>query len=183
MSITLPSMQALFFATLLINFVVLLVLAAVFLLVSKVSSESKHFSHEEKQLNKRVARKIEDEAGEKLDKMIKLTADNLEREIKAQLTKLVDKAEAESREMTLFVARQEEAIVKESQLMVANIVAKAEKEAEVYRQNQIDKVSSQINSIVASAAKDVLGRSISITEHEDLVSQALERAKKDKFFI
>jgi F0F1-type ATP synthase membrane subunit b/b' len=134
-------------------------------------------------MRNRVAKKIEEEAGEKLDKMIAAAAVNLEREIRVQLTKLMDRAGAESREMTQFVANQEEAIVKESQLMVANIVAKAEKEAEVYRQNQIDKVSSQINSIVSSAAKDVLGRSISISEHEDLVSQALERAKKDKFFI
>lgn len=182
MNLTLPSIQVLFFATLLVNIAFLIILAALFILISKISHESKHHVHEDHLLNKRVAKKIEEEAGEKLDKMIAATAENLEREIRVQISKLVDRADAESREMTQFVANQEEAIVKESQMMVANIVAKAEKEADVYRQNQIDKVSGQINSIVSSAAKDVLGRSISITEHEDLVSQALERAKKDKFF-
>ncbi len=182
MTFTLPSMQVLFFATLLINLAVLLILAAVVILITKISHESKHSTHEERLLNKHVAKKIEEMAADKLDKMIASTAEALEREIRVQLTKLVDRADSESREMTQFVANQEEAIVRESQMMVANIVAKAEKEADVYRQNQIDKVSGQINSIVSSAAKDVLGRSISISEHEDLVSQALERAKKDKFF-
>ena len=176
-------MQALFVATLLINLAVLVILAAIFLLISKASHESKNLTHDERQMHKRVAKKIEEEAGEKLDAMIKLSSENLEREIRSQLTKLVDRADAQSREMTQFVAKQEEAIVRESQLMVANIVVKAEKEAEVYRQNQIDKVSAQINSIVASAAKEVLGRAISLSEHEDMVRQALEKAKKDKFFI
>lgn len=182
MNLTLPSIQVLFFATLLVNVAFLIILAALFLLISKISHDSKHHAHDDHLLNKHVAKKIEEEAGEKLDKMITAAAESLEREIRVQLTKLVDRADSQSREMTQFVANQEEAIVKESQVMVANIVAKAEKEADVYRQNQIDKVSGQINSIVSSAAKDVLGRSISISEHEDLVSQALERAKKDKFF-
>ncbi len=182
MNIPLPSIQVLFFATLLVNVAFLIILAALFLLISKISHDSKHHAHDDHLQNKHVAKKIEEEAAEKLDKMISLTSENLEREIREQLSKLVDRAEAESREMTQFVASQEEAIVKESQAMVANIVAKAEKEADVYRQNQIDKVAGQINSIVSSAAKDVLGRAISISEHEDLVSQALERAKKDKFF-
>jgi len=182
MNIALPTIQVLFFATLLVNIAFLIILAAVLVLISKISHELKHHDHEEHFLNKQIAKKIQENASEKLDKMVAKAAENLEREIRGQLSKLVDRAEAESHEMTQFVASQEEAIVKESQAMVANIVAKAEKEADIYRQNQIDKVASQINSIVSSAAKDVLGRAISISEHEDLVSQALERAKKDKFF-
>lgn len=162
-----------------------LLLAATLYLISKISRIEKLVSDEgklERHTNRLIGKKIDKEASEKIDKFINTAYEHLELEIDKQIKSISDRASAQAEEMTNFVKDQQESIVKETQLMVANIVLKAQKEAEEYRANQIDRVESQISSIVAVAAKEVLGRVVTVTEQEDLVKQALEKAKKDRFF-
>ena len=52
-----------------------------------------------------------------------------------------------------------------------------------YKKNRLIQVDEQVRDIVFRAAKEVIGRSISFSEHEDLVNKALERAKKEKIFV
>lgn len=132
--------------------------------------------------NTRIAKKVEEQAAKRIEEVITKMTQNVQGQIRGELDKLVDTAQKEAAELSDFVKKEQSIVLKESQLMVANIVAKAEKDAEEYRQAQIDKLSTQVNSIVASAAREILGRSISTDEHENLVSQALEKAKKNKFF-
>lgn len=78
---------------------------------------------------------------------------------------------------------QQKAMVREIQYLVANKFAKVQKELEEYRNSQLKKIDAQIYLIIFEASREVLGRSISRGEHEELVRKALERAKKDRFFL
>ena len=57
-----------------------------------------------------------------------------------------------------------------------------EKELEQYKKDGLARIDEDLNRIVLEAARDVLGRSISLSEHEELVRSALEKAKKKRFF-
>lgn len=150
--------------------------------LSKIDDTSGDILKADRRSNRLIAKKVKDEMGDKIDKFLKTANEQFAKKIDEQISTLSQSANTQALEITKFVKDQQSAVMKESQLMIANIVLEAQKEAEEYRKQQIERLESQINTIVASAAREVLGRMISITEHEDLVKQALERAKKAKFF-
>ena len=51
-----------------------------------------------------------------------------------------------------------------------------------YKKEKLKRVDKAINEIVISVAKIVIGRSLNIKEHNELVLRALEEAKKEGFF-
>ena len=136
----------------------------------------------DKKINKRISKKIEDLATKKIDDVIRATGARLEEELKKHFLELSNFAAEESNAMGKFIIKQQEAITKESQYHVANMLLKAEKEVAAYKQTKLNEADQQIRDIVFRAAREVIGRSISFTEHEDLVNKALERAKKEKIF-
>lgn len=134
-------------------------------------------------IRRRVSKKIEQLATERLDEVIKKTSTKLETELRKHFSDLAEFAANESNEMGKFIIKQQEAITKESQYHVANMLIKSEKEVEEYKKNRLAQIDEQVRDIVFRAAKEVIGRSISFSEHEDLVNKALERAKKEKIFL
>lgn len=53
---------------------------------------------------------------------------------------------------------------------------------ESYKKEQLQIVDAQVNSIIQKVAKDVIGKTLSVSEHEDLVLEALDEAKKEGVF-
>jgi F0F1-type ATP synthase membrane subunit b/b' len=53
---------------------------------------------------------------------------------------------------------------------------------EAYKQNQLKRVNEQINKIIVQVVREVLGRSITTTDHEQLILESLEQAKKEGVF-
>lgn len=51
-----------------------------------------------------------------------------------------------------------------------------------YRTEQLIKVDEQIYQILQNVAEKVLGTTLSLDEHQDLIIQALERAKRENIF-
>ena len=51
-----------------------------------------------------------------------------------------------------------------------------------YRKEKLKRVDKSINEIILMVAKHVIGRSINLKEHNELVIRALEEAKKEGFF-
>ena len=120
-----------------------LLFASVLYLISKISKIEKLVLDEgklDRHTNRLIGKKIDKEASEKIDKFINTAYEHLELEIDKQIKSISDKASAQAEEMTDFIKDQQESIVKETQLMVANVVLKAQKDAEVYRTNQIDRL-------------------------------------------
>lgn len=51
-----------------------------------------------------------------------------------------------------------------------------------YKKDKLQRVDNVINEIIVSVAKSVIGRSLNIKEHNELVLKALDEAKKEGFF-
>lgn len=59
---------------------------------------------------------------------------------------------------------------------------RAQKEIENYKTGRIDKIDKEISTVVSVISKDVLGKTITPREHEEIILEALENAKKDGLF-
>lgn len=60
---------------------------------------------------------------------------------------------------------------------------KKQKEIEDYKLQRLKAIDENINKIIARVSQEVLGKAIPLDEHERLVIEALERAKKEEVFI
>ena len=98
------------------------------------------------------------------------------------MEKLATEAEVRNEQMTKFIQDQQSGVVRESQFLIAKSLEKINRELDQYRKNRLVEVDDQVRQIILSAAREVLGRSISLSEHEQLVREALDKAKKDKVF-
>lgn len=58
----------------------------------------------------------------------------------------------------------------------------AKKEVEVYRKEELEKIDSGIYEFLGKLSKLVLGKAISLSDHEDLIEKSLEKAKKEGVF-
>jgi flagellar biosynthesis/type III secretory pathway protein FliH len=163
----------------LITFVLVLVLS---LKIRKNSADEEKFLVWDKHLREDLSKKIEELAISTISGITGDSAKRLEDEVQKFIRELTDLSDEKSREIAAYVQKAEQEQVKESQFFVANMLSKAEKEVEEYKKNKISKVDEQIREIVISAAREVIGRAISLSEHEDLVNKALEKAKKDQIF-
>lgn len=59
-------------------------------------------------------------------------------------------------------------------------LAQADKEIETYKQEQFKEVQEKIYRVIGEISKKTIGRSIDVSTHEELVMNALEKARKDK---
>lgn len=58
----------------------------------------------------------------------------------------------------------------------------AKKEIENYKKEELQKIESGIYVLLEKMSKLVLGKALSLTEHEDLIEKSLEKAKKEGLF-
>jgi len=60
--------------------------------------------------------------------------------------------------------------------------AEVEKEIENYKAEELKKIDDKIYTLLEKVAKEVLGKALSLSEHENLITKALEKAKKESVF-
>lgn len=58
----------------------------------------------------------------------------------------------------------------------------AKKDIDAYKQNQLDMMDAKIYEILETVSKLVLGKTINLSEHEALIIESLEKAKKEAIF-
>ena len=58
----------------------------------------------------------------------------------------------------------------------------SKKEIENYKKEQIEKFDTQIYGMLEKISKLVLGKTLSLSDHENLIQQSLEKAKKEGLF-
>jgi hypothetical protein len=63
-----------------------------------------------------------------------------------------------------------------------NLLANLEKEVESYKQQKIRRIDQASHVIVQQVAQEVLNKSLSLDDHQNLVIQSLEKAKKEGIF-
>lgn len=162
-----------------INLAVLILLAVIYFKVAKGKADK---SFLDRRYKGRIANKVEKEAAEKLSKILDAYSLTLENQTKENFQRLTDLAAKSGKDLADFIKKQEEAIVKESQYLVATNVVKMEQEMEKYRQNQIKKLDSRINTVIGEVAKQVLGKAVDLKSHQDLIIEALNKAKAENLF-
>lgn len=151
--------------------------------VKKTSNAQEDTVISDKKTQAELSLKIAEAAVGRINEITRGSSIRIEDAVKKFADDMARLAQEKSKEIGDFIEKQEQDQVKESQFFVANSLVKIEKEVEEYRKNKLEKVDEQIRQIVLSAAREVIGRAISLSEHEDLVSKALERAKKDQLFV
>ncbi|MEK7581364.1 MAG: hypothetical protein AAB512_03715 [Patescibacteria group bacterium] len=164
-----------------VGFLTMMLVVFVIFRLNKINSEDAALGVN-KIIQEKVNRQIEELIQQKVEAIFKTASTKVDAEVNQFIADITKLAQAKAGEIAGFVEKAGQEQVHESQFFVANMLSKVEKEVEVYKKNKMIKVDEEIRQIVLSAAREVIGRAISLSEHEDLVSKALERAKKDKIF-
>ena len=63
-----------------------------------------------------------------------------------------------------------------------NLLVNLEKEIETYKTAKMHRIEQASNGIVQKVAQEILNKSLSLEDHQNLVIKSLERAKKDGLF-
>lgn len=164
-----------------VSFLTLILVAFAIFKLSRINSEEKAIGAN-RVIQEKVNREIEELIEQKVEAIFKTASIKVDAEVNQFIADITKLSQAKAGEIAGFVEKAGQEQVHESQFFVANMLSKVEKEVEGYKKNKMTKVDEEIRQIVLSAAREVIGRAISLSEHEDLVSKALERAKKDKIF-
>jgi len=162
-----------------INLTVLVMAVVIYFRVAKGKTDKNLL---DRRYKGKIAAKVEKEAAEKLSKILDAYSLALSNQTKENFQKMTDLAVKSGKDLADFIKKQEEAIVKESQYLVATNVVKMEKEMENYRQNQIKKLDAKINTVLTDVAKQVLGKAVDLKSHQDLIIEALNKAKAENLF-
>jgi len=166
-----------------LSFISLVLLSYLFFQMRSLLRQQNEIILMDNRIRVRASKQIQKLATERLNDLVGKTMAKMEAELKKHFSDLADYTATQSNEMGKFIIKQQEAMNQESQLYVAKMHLGAEKEIEVYKQERLKKLDEQLRDIIFKAAREVIGRSISFSEHEDLVNKALENAKKEKLFV
>lgn len=162
--------------------VVLLVAAAIYFKIKKTQENELGAKDVDRNFREELSKKIEETALKRLGEITKESSVRIEESVKMFSEEMAKLAQQKSLEIGAFIEKQQQEQVKESQFFVANSLSRVENDVAEYKKNKMAKIDLEIRQIVLSAAREVIGRAISLSEHEDLVSKSLERAKKDQIF-
>lgn len=136
----------------------------------------------ENDLKKRIEQYVAKVARDELSKMVegyKIALESNNREI---IESLKTVAEGQITTLSSFIRSQEEIIAKQSEHVIGEIVKKAQADLDDYKKSQFDVIDLRVSEAVESLSRDILGRVITRDEHEQLVWDALQKAKKQGIF-
>lgn len=163
------------------NFTIGVVVVLQYMRLKKISSSLKSkIAHG--RLPKSVTKRIEKKIEEEIAKILADYSKSLNLEAKKYATIVGDLTTKQGRDLSAFIAQQQKSITSETQYLVANHVVRVEKELDIYKQDRLKAIDTHVNKLVSEVARKVLGKTIDISTHEELVKEALERAKEENFF-
>ena len=106
--------------------------------------------------------------------------------MKADTQKMVETVLNETRvEIDSFTSTMKEGTVqaqKQFETKLHEEFSKALANIDTYRNDQLSLIERSINRIIIKVTKDVLGEAVSVTDHEKLIFDSLERARKEEIF-
>lgn len=88
-------------------------------------------------------------------------------------------------EIKNFISSMEELTVSSEKLVKKKIdtdYLTVKKEIESYKAEELKKIDQEIYELLEKVSKLVLGKALSLSEHEDLIEKSLEKAKKEGMF-
>ena len=165
-------------SALLLNVILTLLVLLVVAKTQKIyNSSNKPSTHHSPKLSKNFEKKLEAE----VEKLIEGSKKSLDAKLSLYFQTLVDDAARKGADLSAFIEKQQETIVKETQLFAARDIDKLKQDLEKYRSDKFAQIDQQVKVMVTDVAKQVLGKVIDVSTHENLVKDALERAKKEGF--
>jgi hypothetical protein len=99
----------------------------------------------------------------------------LNREVSSQTKKKVE-------ELIPDLQKQLEQVPKMVEEKLGQELSRVDRQVEVYKQEKLKQVDSQIYQVINDVARATISRSVDISAHEELVMEALEKAKKENIF-
>lgn len=169
-------------AVLFLNLLILGLVAMIVLRFQRINLGSKLSQISNTRFKGRIAKNVEKEASARVAELIKVFSESLEQYSKKHFEAVSETTLKYSRELAAFMKQQEETIAKESQYLTATNVLKMEKEMEAVKAKRIEELEQKIGIIVSEVSKQVLGRALDLKTHQQLVMEALEKAKAENLF-
>src|SRR4030043_1100286 len=151
-----------------------LLIISVFLLLTKlkkINSIIQKGPTVNRRINTKAAKCLEEKANEEFSKIVISYKKSLDAGLKKCFSDLADAASKQNRDLAVFCENQQKAITSETQYLVANNVVKVENEIENYRKDRIAAIDKQVTSAVNNLAKEILGKTIDLSTHEELVRE------------
>jgi len=181
MDIFLP-IEAIIIGSLVLNVLLLVLVFAVLLRIFRLGKKSDDHLKSDRRSHKRISKKLDDEISKEVNKILAQVENRVERSITAQVNNFSKQGSESLKNLAKFTQIHQESMTHESQILIANSMKKLEEDIEAYRKSEFEKINKLIYSMITSAAKDVLGKTLNPSEHEKLVEKAFERAKQNNFF-
>ena len=161
--------------TLALNIILAFLVLIAILKIAKIPLVKKPESAKNAKLTKKLEIRLEGE----VEKLIAAAGRRIDAKLAEYFQTLVDDAARKGTELAAFIEKAQGAIVKETQFLVARDIAKLQEDLQKYRADKFARIDQQVKDMVYEIAKQVLGKAIDVSTHEDLVKAALERAKKE----
>ena len=168
-------MAALLVLTLASNIILAFLVLIAILKIVKIPLAKKPESAKNTRLTKKFEKSLEGE----IEKLIAVAGRKIDAKLAEYFQTLVDDAIKKGTELAAFIEKQQGTIVKETQFLVARDIAKLQEDLQKYKAGKFAQIDQDVNQMVSDVAKQVLGKAIDVSTHEELVKAALERAKKE----
>ena len=162
---------------LVLNIILAFLVLIAILKITKIPLVKKPESAKNTKLSKKLEKSLEAE----IEKLIATAGRRIDAKLLEYFQALVDDAVKKGTELSSFIEKQQGAIVKETQFLAARDITKLREDLDRYRADKFAQIELQIKGMITNVAKQVLGKVIDVSTHEELVKAALERAKREKF--
>ncbi|MCR4325177.1 MAG: hypothetical protein NUV69_05855 [Candidatus Curtissbacteria bacterium] len=150
--------------------------------VSKMLGITKGSIRAEEGIKEGINEYVEKLATQWLSQLLSGYKDSLEREASEHTREFKQAISAQIKSLSTHTLEQEDLITREIRGILEKSLSGAQGEIDEYKKAQMEKIDEQVAQIVEDVSKEVLNRAIRIEEHEDLVWDALERAKGEGIF-
>lgn len=126
-----------------------------------------------------VTKSVAEKYQQKIESTLGQIDQKLDQQISASVTQISNSAKSEIANLAKFVAEKEVEVEKEVDTQVEKETIDAQSDVDNYKKAKIAQIDAQITKILTDVARQSLGRAIDLSSHEEIVMQALDKAKKD----
>lgn len=154
----------------------------IFVRIKRLTILSHEVREVENNLKKRIEQYVAKVARDELAKLIEQYRGSLDEQNKELIYEMKKTTNSQAEAMKGYIKQQEGLITKQADYIIGAVVKKAQDEIEDYKKAQFERVDSEVEAIVGRVSREVLGKAILLSEHEELVWSSLERAKKEGIF-
>ena len=151
--------------------------------IDKLSREMRQVYGQENEIKKRIEQYVARKASDELSKLMQDYRESIDTQSAEVISQMRAGSLVHLESMERFIREQEQLITKQTEYIVGAVVKKAQEDIDVYKTNQLEGIDETVREIINKVAPQVLGKALSMDEHEELVWKSLERAKKEGLFL